>query len=183
VSGHSAFVLVLAHVGTCTNAEAASTIGLCLAVAVLLFRPWRKTATMAAKLTRLSLPVLLAFAVTLTGCGGSKAKNSPTTNRPTTAARLQIVQPTANQVTGPNTDLVMNLIGARVVQPAQGTLRGDEGHIHVSVDGKLVSMTYGTSQSLTNLKPGQHTIQAEFVAIDHIPFKNRVIAAVIFTVQ
>jgi hypothetical protein len=77
----------------------------------------------------------------------------------------------------------MNLIGARVVQPAQGTLRGDEGHIHVSLDGSLVSMTYGTSQPLANLKPGQHTVQAEFVAIDHLPFKNRVIAAVIFTSQ
>ena len=138
---------------------------------------------MAAKLTRLSLPVLLAFAVTLTGCGGSKAKNSLTTNRPTTAARLQIVQPTANQVTGPNTDLVMNLIGARVVQPAQGTLRGDEGHIHVSLDNKLVSMTYGTTQDLHGLTPGPHSLRAEFVATDHQPFSNRVIAAVLFTVR
>jgi len=176
-------VLVLAHVGTCTSAEAASTIGVSGGVTILLFRPWRKAASMTAKLTRLTLPVLLAVAVTLTGCGGSKTKTSPTTNRPTTAARLQIVQPTANQVTGPNTDLVMNLIGARVVQPSKGTLRGDEGHIHVSLDGQLVSMTYGTSQPLTNLKPGTHTLQAEFVAVDHIPFKNRVIAAVIFSVQ
>jgi hypothetical protein len=175
--------LVLAHLGTCTSAEAASTIGVSGELAILLFRPWRKTATVAAKLTRLTLPVVLAFTVTLTGCGGSKAKTSPTTNRPTTAARLQIVQPTANQVTGPNVTLVVNLIGARVVQPSQGTLRGDEGHIHVSVDGKLVSMTYGTSQPLPPLMPGQHIIQAEFVAIDHVPFKDRRIAAVIFTSQ
>jgi hypothetical protein len=174
--------LVLAHVGTCTSAEAASTIGVSGGLAILLFRPWRRAATLTTRLTRLALPVLLAVTVTLTGCGGSKAKTS-STNRPTTAARLQIVQPTANQVTGANTDLVMNLIGARVVQPAKGTLRGDEGHIHVSLDGQLVSMTYGTSQPLTNLKPGQHIIQAEFVAIDHLPFKDRKIAAVIFTVQ
>jgi hypothetical protein len=33
------------------------------------------------------------------------------------------------------------------------------------------------------LAPGQHTVTAEFVAIDHLPFKNRPTAAVIWTVQ
>ena len=54
--------------------------------------------------------------------------------------------------------------------------------MHVSVDGKLVSMTYGLTQHL-QLDPGHHAVQAEFVAADHAPFKNRVIAAVLFEVR
>ena len=95
------------------------------------------------------------------------------------------MQPTPNQVTGPDVTLVVNLIGAKVVQPAKGTLRPDEGHIHVSLDGQLVSMAYTTTQDLHGLKPGTHTIQAEFVAIDHLPFNQRTrpLAFVQFTVQ
>ena len=51
----------------------------------------------------------------------------------------------------------------------------------MSVDGKLVTMTYGLSQQL-HLTPGTHTVQAEFVASDHRPFANRVVAAVVFQV-
>jgi hypothetical protein len=33
------------------------------------------------------------------------------------------------------------------------------------------------------VKPGQHTVQAEFVATDHQPFSNRVLAAVVFVAR
>jgi len=135
------------------------------------------------RLTRISLPAVLAVAVTLTGCGGGKSPSTASGSRPATSARLQILEPTPNESTGPDLVLKLNLIGARVVQPSVGKLRPDEGHIHVSLDGTLVSMTYGTSQDLHALKPGPHTIQAEFVATDHIPFKNRVVAAVLFAVK
>ena len=44
-------------------------------------------------------------------------------------------------------------------------------------------MFYGVVQKIPNLKPGKHTIQAEFVASDHLPFSNRVVAAVTFEVK
>jgi hypothetical protein len=177
--------LTLAHVGHCTNAEAASTIGVSGALAVLLFRPWRRVATLSGRATRLALPLVLAVAVTATGCGGGKPSSSSPGSRPRTDARIQIVQPSPNQKTGPDVTLVVNLIGAKVVQPSKGTLRPDEGHIHVSLDGKLVSMAYTTTQDLHGLTPGSHTIQAEFVAIDHLPFNQatRPLAFVQFTVQ
>ena len=53
----------------------------------------------------------------------------------------------------------------------------------MSVDGKLVSMAYGTSQDVNGLTPGQHNLRAEFVATDHLPFKNPIVTAVLFTVQ
>jgi hypothetical protein len=177
-----------AHVGRCTNAEAASTFGVCGVVAVLLFRPWKKVSTMSAKVTRLLLPAVLAFAVTLTGCGGGTPNSGPggtTKERPTTPARIEIVQPTPNQVTSRDVTLVVNLIGGKAVQRTTPPLTPEEGHIHVSLDGSLVNMAYQTTQVLPadKLTPGQHTVTAEFVAVDHVPFKNRPTAAVIFTVQ
>jgi hypothetical protein len=51
------------------------------------------------------------------------------------------------------------------------------------MDGKLVVMSYGTATRVTGLSPGEHTLQAEFVANDHLPFADRVVAAAIFTVK
>jgi hypothetical protein len=178
-----------AHVGHCSNAEAASTIGMSLALAVVLFRPWKKVSTMSAKLTRLVLPVVLAIAVTATGCGGSKPSSSSTTTaqHPASPVKLHIIQPTPNQTTGSDVTLVVNVIGGKVVPATQTTVKGSipttDGHIHVSLDGTLVNMAYSTTQDLHGLKPGQHTLTAEFVAVDHIPFQNRPTAAVLFTVQ
>ena len=120
------------------------------------------------------------------GCGKSGSSGSSSGGaRPTSAARLQIMQPTPNQVTGPDVTVQLQVSGGEVVPLAQvtGPLRGDQGHIHVSLDGNLVSMTDKASTDLHGLTPGSHTIQAEYVAVDHQPFKNRVIAAVIFQVH
>jgi len=53
----------------------------------------------------------------------------------------------------------------------------------VSLDGTVVAMAYGDSQVLKGLTPGQHSVQVDFVATDHIPFLNRVTAGVLFTVK
>jgi hypothetical protein len=51
------------------------------------------------------------------------------------------------------------------------------------LDGKLIVMAYGTQQDLKDMTVGPHNLQVEFVAVDHAPFKNRQVAAVLFTVQ
>lgn len=121
---------------------------------------------------------LAAFAVA--ACGGG---SSTTTTRPHTDAKLLIVTPTPNEVTGPNVPVQFEVQGATVSPPQKNNLAPNEGHIHVSVDGKLVVMSYRTSTTLTGLTPGLHTLQAEFVANDHLPFADRVIALVLFTVK
>src|SRR5207302_5461821 len=110
-----------AHVGHCSTGEAVSTILVSGALAVVLFRPWKKVSTMSAKITRLALPAVLAIAVTATGCGGSKSNSSSTAKHPRSPVRIQITQPTPNQVTGNNVTLVVNLIGGKVVPAAQTT--------------------------------------------------------------
>jgi hypothetical protein len=132
------------------------------------------------------LSVAVALAVTLaaaSGCGGGGSSGGGGTSaRPRTNARIQIVEPTANQVTGRDPTLKVNLIGAKVVDRTTGPINPEEGHIHVKVDGNLVSMAFGTTQDLHGLAPGPHTLQAEFVATDHAPFANPVVAAALFTV-
>ena len=130
----------------------------------------------------LAIVGLLAVATAvMAGCGGGGS--SSTTFRPHTDAHLEIVSPIPNEVTGPDVAIRFAVQGATVSPPAKNKLVPNEGHIHVSLDGKLVVMSYGTSTEVTGLTPGEHTLQAEFVANDHLPFADRVIAAVIFTVK
>jgi hypothetical protein len=173
--------VVLAH-AVCSRTESLTTVGIGAVVGLLLFRPWRRSAmSRSAKLSRWVFPVVLVSAVALGACGDDPA---PSASRPSTTARLEIVKPTPNETTAPTFTLSLNLIGAKVVPEEQttGPLRPDEGHIHVTLDGKLISMAYGTSQELKDLAPGPHALQAEFVAVDHAPFSNRVVAAVAFNV-
>jgi hypothetical protein len=101
----------------------------------------------------------------------------PAAIRPGSTATLSFVEPRPNQVvTGSTLDVRLRLDGGRIVQSSSTTLTPDTGHIHLFVDGAIVSMTYGTEQRvpLDGLEPGPHVLQAEFVAADHGPFNPRV---------
>jgi hypothetical protein len=125
-----------------------------------------------------------ALVVALAGCSSGSNSSSPQPPaRPATSARIQLLSPTPNQETGPDVTVQVQLIGAHEVPASAGTIKPDEGHIHVSLDGTVVAMAYGDTQQLKGLTPGQHSVQVDFVAVDHIPFKNRVTAAVLFTVK
>jgi hypothetical protein len=134
---------------------------------------------------------LVAFALLLTvaACGGGSSASSGSSTqglsaRPTTPAQIRIVTPEPNAVVqGPNVPVTVDLTGATIVPVTTTAVRGDQGHIHLSLDGNIVSMIGGTTETLQNVAPGQHSLQAEFVAGDHAPFANRVVAATLFTVQ
>jgi hypothetical protein len=51
------------------------------------------------------------------------------------------------------------------------------------LDDHLVTMTASTDTMLTDLTPGEHILEVEFVANDHAPFDPRVLAKVTFEVQ
>jgi hypothetical protein len=104
--------------------------------------------------------------------------------RPTTPATLRILAPSPNAQTGPDVDVQVELDRARIVSGGErGPLDPREGHVHVSLDGKVIAMSYELRRQLTALSPGRHTVEAEFVAADHLPFHNPVTAAVTFTVR
>jgi hypothetical protein len=86
-------------------------------------------------------------------------------------------------IQGETVDVVFDLEGGELVDLTATEVTPDEGHLHVTLDGALVSMTGGLEQTLEGVPPGPHLLKAEFVAADHAPFEPRVIAAVAFTVE
>jgi hypothetical protein len=132
----------------------------------------------------------IVSALTATACGsGGATGNGPTVSttasaRPRSTAKLSIVAPkNGSTVTGPTVDLRISLKDARIVKRTSTDLTPDEGHVHVLLDGKLISMTYGLEQQVPDLAPGPHRIEVEFVAMDHAPFDPRVTAVTSFQVK
>jgi hypothetical protein len=100
-----------------------------------------------------------------------------------TPARLEIITPAPNARTGANVEVTLRLEHARLVTPREGAaVLPDRGHLHISVDGQLVAMPSALDVAVPALPKGAHTISAEFVASDHVAFRNRVVAAVSFRV-
>ena len=130
---------------------------------------------------RLALPGAALLILVTTGCGSSAGGPAA---RPHTPATLEIARPEPNAVTPPDLTVRLVLRHAHLVPGTRtgGAIRPNEGHIHVSVDGQVVAMINRLALPLQQLTPGDHTIEAEFVAADHLPFANRVVAAVSFRV-
>ena len=134
---------------------------------------------------------LLAVAVLgLAACSGGDGGGSgaPATTaasaapRPSSPAKLSILTPRNGQTVEEGAELRLGLAGAKIVNQTTTRIQGDEGHIHLLVDGKLVNMNYGLRQRLPELTPGQHVLQVEFVAADHAPFDPRILTQAAFTV-
>jgi hypothetical protein len=128
---------------------------------------------------------MLAAAASACGSGNPKTPGggsaSPVaSSRPRSTATLKILEPLpGTAITGGVAHVRLQLDGGQIVQQASTRLTADKGHVHLTVDGKLVSMTYGLEQDVPAL-PGRHLLQAEFVAMDHAPFNPRVIATTTF---
>jgi hypothetical protein len=139
---------------------------------------------------RRAVPVAAALAVLLGACGSNGAGASATTPaaspaaRPSSTATLTIVSPANGSVVhGSSVRLRLRLQHAKIVPATTQNLRPDRGHIHVILDGQLISMNYQLTNVITDVKPGPHLLQAEFVASDHAPFDPRVIAVTSFEVR
>jgi hypothetical protein len=128
---------------------------------------------------------LAALALLLTACGGGTNNGGATrsnTPRPTSTAKLDIVEPAAGaSIPGGAVQVRLSLEGARIVPAATKDLKPDEGHIHLSMDDKLQSMTFGLEDQI-QAPPGTHLLLAEFVAGDHAPFNPRVLVTRTFVV-
>jgi hypothetical protein len=138
----------------------------------------------------------LALVAGLAGCssGGSGQAGSggqaggpastATAERPASPARLTIEAPHNGQVVkGGSVQLRLGLRNAKVVAATTTNIRPDQGHVHVMLDGRLISMNYGLSEALPKLEPGTHVLQVEFVAADHLPFDPRIMTQAAFEVR
>jgi hypothetical protein len=127
----------------------------------------------------MGLVLLAAAGCGIRGRGGGAAEGGP---RPRSTATLAIVSPEpGSTVDGDSVRVRLSLTGATLALQASPDVVPDEGHIHLKLDGELVSMT-GTLEQDVPIAKGPHIIEAEFVANDHLPFHPRVITAVTFVV-
>lgn len=129
--------------------------------------------------------VLAVLALVAAACGGGDDPNTGSTGpRPRSTATIAIAEPSTGQVvTGEKLRIRIELDGGTIVDETSRDLTPDEGHLHVSVDGKVLSQTYGPEQELEMPGPGKHLLQVEFVAKDHGPFNPRVLSAATFEVR
>jgi hypothetical protein len=141
------------------------------------------------RMPRLALIVAMAFV--LAACGGSDDGGSgatgataPSSDRPSSTAKLAIVEPKVGEVVhSSSVDLRVNLQGAKLVPATTTHIVPNEGHLHVILDDTLISMTQGLEQTIPDVPPGEHRIMVEFVASDHAPFDPRVVSVVAFEVK
>jgi hypothetical protein len=108
----------------------------------------------------------------------------PAAIRPTSVASLAIDEPTAGEhVSGSALGVTVELKDGKIVSMSSTKLTPDTGHLHIYLDGQLVSMASdGLRESLPigDLGAGAHRVRVEFVAADHGPFEPRVQATVAF---
>jgi hypothetical protein len=115
--------------------------------------------------------------------GPKSSTAAPSGPRPSSTATIAFRSPAPDErVGGDELEVLLTLRGGTITNATTSAVTPDVGHIHLSLDGQLVSMTYGTVQvvDLRPVAPGRHTLQAEFVAADHAPFDPRVEATVTF---
>ena len=129
-----------------------------------------------------------SLAALLVACSQAGAPTHPAVTssgpRPSTSATVEIVEPASSTtVSGTTTHVVLRLNGATIVPQTTTAIRADQGHVHLYVNGVLVSMNYGLEQDIP-VQPGTLLLKAEFVAADHAPFNPRVWSRdVVFTVK
>lgn len=138
------------------------------------------------------IPAVLAFCVLAAACTGGTttptpppATSPPPSSRPASTAKLAIISPTQGEVlkSGPTVTVKVSLKDAKIVAPTSNHLVPNEGHLHILIDGQLVTMTAALSTVIPNVKPGHHVLEAEFVANDHAPFDPPVVALATFELQ
>jgi hypothetical protein len=103
--------------------------------------------------------------------------------RPSSPAKLTFVQPLDKAVLKAGiVHIQLDLEGGQIVRQTSTHITPTTGHIHFSVNDKLVAMNYSAQQD-TPLTPGVYRLTAEFVAADHVPFNPRVMTSIIIDVQ
>src|SRR6476469_6074925 len=89
---------------------------------------------------------LATLALAMAACGGGSPAaptTTPAKSRPSSTAQVTLVTPTQGEVfTTPTVPVKVTLTGAKIVATTSTNLEPDEGHLHLSLDNKIVSMNY-----------------------------------------
>jgi hypothetical protein len=134
------------------------------------------------------LMALIAAMMLASACSkGSASQGTGTPSaRPSSTAHIKIVEPTNGETfsRAPATvDVKVDITGAKIVPATTTHITPDTGHLHVYLDNQVVSMNFGTTDTVPDVPAGMHILRVEFVASDHLPFDPRVIQQVTFEVK
>jgi hypothetical protein len=131
-----------------------------------------------------ALIVAASTALILVGCGSGDGSSSGSGSRPSSTAGLKILEPQPGAIVS-NGDVVvrLELTGGTITSQVSTNLKPDEGHVHLKLDGRTITLLGGLQETLHDVTPGLHVLEAEFVASDHGPFDPRVLTTVTFTAQ
>lgn len=140
---------------------------------------------------RIAVIVMTAALLAACGDGGGDAPPTPSPGgeRPSSPATIAIVQPEPGaEVDGESVPVVLDLEGGTIVEEVSTELTPTEGHVHLALDGETLTLLGSLEEDLAELaggplEPGQHILEAEFVAKDHGFFIPRVTSTVTFTVR
>ncbi|MHB8513147.1 MAG: hypothetical protein ACYDCC_13330 [Actinomycetota bacterium] len=145
---------------------------------------------MARKLGLVAMTLALALSACSSGTpkpGPSQtASASPTPTLPSlhTNATIQIINPKPGQIVHGSTLIVhVKVNGATIITYATLHVDPYHGHVHLRLDGTIVTLLASATYELTGLTKGRHLLEAEFVQGNHVPFKPRVKQEVPFTVE
>ena len=126
---------------------------------------------------------LVGFMVFIFGPDLFEPAQIPCEDRPATEASIAITSPAPRQVfTTQDVPLELELEGGKVASLASIENKKDEGHLHISIDGRLATMR-GDAEQVLQVPPGEHELEVEYGANDHAPFCKRVNDRVRFTVE
>jgi hypothetical protein len=135
---------------------------------------------------------LVVLMSALAGCSSNGSGVEPGSPTPSTTvvvpripspAVVKIVEPKNGATVPAKGTIEVSLSGATLTDVTSQDITPTEGHLHVSIDDELISMTSGLTQALPDLEPGRHTLRVEFVALDHLPFDPRVVTQAVFEVR
>jgi len=140
--------------------------------------------------TRAALTLCAALTLAACSSGGGTPTTPPSTSqttpaaRPSSTAKLALIAPKDGEVFKAGTIPVkVSLQDAKITPVVTTNLKPNLGHLHLYLDGQIVSMNYQLTDTLHDVKPGLHVLRVEFVAQDHAPFDPRVVVTVSFTVS
>ena len=115
--------------------------------------------------------------------GTTSTTPTQTINQIASTATLKILLPKDGQVVhGSTVDVKVDLENAKIVIPTTTDIQPDEGHLHILIDDRLLTMTASLDQKVPGVSPGQHLLKVEFVAGNHLPFDPPVLDEVGFKV-
>lgn len=93
----------------------------------------------------------------------------PCQGRPATAATLEVLSPAEGQTFAGRVPVRVRVVGGRLAPSAALANQPDEGHLHIAIDGQVMSMV-GLERQVIPVPLGAHRITVEFVANDHLAY-------------